>query len=217
MTEPTTGEMPGQSADIREMVRWPGTPTMARIKRAYDLIEQAEGRRILIVDWSTRREIKQIMTAQMDAEKLRILEWIRGFEQEATEEIVRAAREGSLKEEPELPGRIAFSATSEELVGLFIRSRNMAGAGGGMGICVSALMRDPDWIGLNAALPALKGLEIHIIEHGKKPGVAGLIVACDPGEMEDWKADKISGKTNLTIQKTIMWHGALSCNWHSNP
>ena len=88
-----------------------------------------------------------------------------------------------------------------------------------MGICVSALMRDPDWIGLNAALPALKGLEIHIIEHGKKPGTLpdSSLPAIPARWMEDWKADKISGKTNLTIQKTIMWHGALSCNWHSNP
>ena len=112
MTEPATGEMPGQSADIREMVRWPGTPTMARIKRAYDLIEQAEGRRILIVDWSTRREIKQIHDRPG---------WTRrnsgywngsgDLSRRQREEIVRAAREGSLKEEPELPGRIAFSAT----------------------------------------------------------------------------------------------------------
>ena len=218
MSEPIIEELPGQRTDIKEMVKWPGTPTMARIKRASALIRETEEKLMVILNASTQGEIKRVLQAQDDAEKIGILEWLRGFEEEAGEEIARAAREGSLKEEPELPERIAFSATDEELIGFCIRSSGLVSDEGRMAMCVSALMRDTDWIGLNAVMKVLKGLEVHIIEHGKKPGTAGLIIACDPGTMEeDWKTGKITGKTNLAIQKTVMWHGALSCSWHPNP
>ena len=76
------------------------------------------------------------------------------------------------------------------------------------------LSRHPEWIGLNAALPMMKGLHVIIHESGALPGQPGLLLAEPPDNQEQPGATtEIPGEEAQRLAGIARWHGARMVWW----
>ena len=158
----------------REMEGWPGTPGQMRIERARDAREAGRG------DWIFEPEAGRGRDqAILDIERLRETGMNMEFQDWAKRAFTRAMAASPAAGPLPAMREIAGEAAGEATIGLAAMNER----DGRTSCSFGQLSRDPEWMGLNPALPSARGLEALVIESEDEPGRPGLVMAAPLGTL----------------------------------
>ena len=78
------------------------------------------------------------------------------------------------------------------------------------------LVRHPEWIGMNRALPLMDRMSVMLFESRMKPGWVGLLIAQPHREHGEPSGEcRIPAGEPRLIERILRWHGASEVRWVS--
>lgn len=82
----------------------------------------------------------------------------------------------------------------------------------------TAVIRDPDWAGINRQWPSCRGLNIHVLVgmDSEPTMILAMPEGQRPWNIVGFPASRLSRLT-MRIFEIALWHGALECHQHMDP
>ena len=213
--------------NIREMTKWPNTPSQARITTALNLHETRVDSNALFLtidaDDMNSKDAKKIMDAAMDGTEVQTIldedNWQRWAVETYQSEL--AEREDNSENRLSLMASIAAEADGEDTMGLVILSRKTQNAGesGQMAMGFARMFRREEWMGFCQMLKETSGLAAIVVESRKNPGRMGHTI-CMPMDLMVEENPELPPDQDLPLpggkelKKILRWHGVKSILWN---
>ena len=111
-----------------------------------------------------------------------------------------------------LTAEITKAGESDTTIGIHLE-QGEPGRGNRMGstYLFSRIQRDPDWMGMCAALPNAKELRLAVVESKMRPGRPGMVLNAERANTHGLRPFP-QGEAQL-LRDILNWHGAAECLW----
>ena len=190
----------------QEMSGWPGTVPEERMERALRIIRDTPEDELINIqelDEETGRDVTLLMI--VEAVNQNVVRTHRERDRTAHEALLNWRKEAKHAAKCDtyegIGGIIAYGEEDES-------GREMENR------IIFQVLRHPEWMGANAALPMMSGMNVILFESEKMPGRPGVILAQPPRKADLHRPDSpVPGGEAFCLLQILAWHGAEDFTW----